>query len=165
MPATGTSLASAPKRAILGPALTQGGFRYWYWACFPDGIVAVRQGAWNGILYGMAGEALPIHLGLLGYLLMALLKKQGVKRRQQVEATIESTPTSRLRANPNIVYDAAQLRSITFKSRTFGTLITPSITLETNDGKKKKFGMQKPDFDKALVQLKQMYPALCNENP
>src|SRR5580698_7604837 len=103
MPATGTSLASAPKRAILGPALTQGGFQYWYLACFPDSIVAVRQGAWNGILYGMAGEALPIHLGLLGYLLMALLKKQGVKRRQQVEATIESTPTSRLRANPNIV--------------------------------------------------------------
>jgi hypothetical protein len=91
---------------------------------------------------------------------VALLKGRGQKRRAQLEAAVTSTPTSRLRMAPNIIYESAQLRSITLKSRSFGTLITPDITLETKNGKKQKYGIQKPDFDKASQQLRQMYPTL-----
>jgi hypothetical protein len=93
-----------------------------------------------------------------------LLKSRGDKRRQQVEASIASTPTSRLRTKPNLIFDTSQLRSITLKSSSFGTLITPDITLETKDGKRQKFGVQKPDFEKASAQLKQMFPAMCKNS-
>ena len=157
MASTGIARASATQ-AIIGPVLTQAGFQYWYLACFPECIVAVRQGIWDGILLAMSGTVPPAHLGVLGYLLVALLKGRGEKRRKELEAAVTSTPTSRLRMNPNIIYEASQLRSITVKSRSFGTLITPDIILETATGKKQKYGIQKPDLDKAVQQLQQMYP-------
>jgi hypothetical protein len=161
MASTGTALASAPTQAIIGPVLTQAGFQYWYLACFPDCIVAVRQGIWTGLLLAMSGTVLPAHFGLLGVLVGILMKGRGEKRRQQVETAIASTPTSRLRMKPNIVYLTTELRSITFKSKSLGTLITPDIILETRNGRKQKYGIQKPDFEKACVQLTQMFPGLC----
>lgn len=154
-----TGAAPAPTRAILGPCATQAGFQYWYLACFPDCIVAVRQGIWSGLLLAMSGTA-PAH-GLIGGLAGYLLKEAGQKRRLKVEAGIAGMPTSSLQAKPNLTYRVSQLRSITFKSKSFGTLITPDITLETTDGAKQKFGIQKPDFEKARAQLQQMYSTLC----
>ena len=43
MASTGVAPASAPGRVIAGPLSTQGGFQFWYLACFPDCIVAVQQ--------------------------------------------------------------------------------------------------------------------------
>lgn len=157
----GTGVASAPTRSIIGPCLTQAGFQYWYLACFPDCIVAVRQGMWSGLLLAMSGTVPPAHLGLLGYLLVLAMKGRGQKRRQQVEAEVAATPTSRLQMKPNLVYQMTELRSITLKAVGFGTLITPNIILEMKTGSKQKFGIQKPDFEKACEQLKQIYPALC----
>jgi hypothetical protein len=161
MASTGTAPAAVPTRAVLGPVLTQAGFQYWYLACFPDCVIAVRQGIWAGLCLAMTGTVPPTHFGLLGVLLVSLMKGRGEKLRQQVEATLQSTPTSRLRMKPNLVYQTMQLRSITFKPGGFGTLITPDIILETKTGSKQKYGIQKPDFDKACAQLKQMYPDLC----
>ena len=58
---------------------------------------------------------------------MALMRSQGLKVRQQVETMLQSAPTSRLRMKPNLVYQTMQLRSITFNSRSFGTLVSPDI--------------------------------------
>ncbi len=93
-------------------------------------------------------------------MLVALLKGRGNVRRTQVESEITNTPTSRLRMQPNRIFQISQLRSITLKGRNFGGLVTPDITFETADGSSQKFGIQKPDYDKACPQLKQMYPAL-----
>ena len=161
MASTGTAPATVPTRALVGPVLTQAGFQYWYLACFPDCIIAVRQGIWAGLCLAMTGTVPPAHLGLLGALLVGLMKGRGEKLRQQVEATLQSTPTSRLRAKPNSVYQTMQLRSITFKAGGFGTLITPDIILETKSGSKQKYGIQKPEFEKAGALMKQMYPDLC----
>jgi len=161
MASTGVAPAAVPTRALIGPCSTQAGFQYWYLACFPDCIVAVRQGIWAGLLLGATGTVAPVHFGLLGALLMALMRSQGLKVRQQVETMLQSAPTSRLRMKPNLVYQTMQLRSITFNSRSFGTLVSPDIILETKSGGKQKFGIQKPDFEKYMPTLKQMYPDLC----
>ena len=161
MASIGIAPAFAPTRAIIGPVQSQAGFQYWYLVCFPDCIVAVRQGIWAGLLLAMSGTTPPAHLGVLGYLLVALLKSRGSVRRKLVEAEITNTPTSRLRMQPNLVFEIPPLRAITLKGKSFGGLITPDITFETASGTKQKFGIQKPDYDKACPQLKLMYPALC----
>ena len=156
-------VAPAPTRAILGPCSTQGGFQYWYLACFPDGIVAVRQGIWAGLLLAMSGTVVPARLGILGVIAGTLLQGSGEKRRRQVEAALAKSTATGLRRQPNLSYPVSQLRAITFKTNSFGTLITPSIILETSNGKKEKFGIQKPDFEKAVPLLKHMFPTLCRE--
>ncbi len=161
MASTGTAPATVPTRTIVGPVLTQAGFQYWYLACFPDCVIAVRQGIWAGLCLAMSGTVPPAHFGLLGALLVSLMKERGIKLRQQAETALQSIPTSRLRMKPNLVYQTMQLRSITFKPGGFGTLITPNIILETKSGSKQKYGIQKPEFEKASALMKQMYPELC----
>jgi hypothetical protein len=156
------ALATKPSRAIVGPLSTQSGFQYWYLACFPDCIVAVRQSIGAFFVFGMANGAAPSIFGLLGVLINHLVRGKVQGYRQRIEATLASTPTSRLRMKPNVVYQTMQLKSITFKPvKNGGGLILPDVILETKDGKKQKYGMQPADFDKACAQLKQMYPELC----
>ncbi len=100
-------------------------------------------------------------MGVIGYLLGLLLTSQAKKYRQKIEAEMPRISTSLLRSKPNVVFEAAQLRSITLKSRNLGPLVPPDIILETKNGKKQKYGIQKPDFDKAMEQMKQLYPSLC----
>ena len=161
MASTGVAPASKPTQALIGPLTSQGGFQAWYLFCSPDAIVAVRQGAWAGILLSLSTSEAPVHLGILGYLLGALLHSQGVKRRKQIETEIPQTPTSRLRTPPNVVYDAAQLRLITLKQRKLGPMFPPNITLESKDGKKQTYKIQHAEFDIAMRQLMQMFPSIC----
>jgi hypothetical protein len=169
MASTGTAPAAVPTRAVVGPLFTQAGFQYWYLACFPDCVVAVRQGIWDGLMLAMSGTGkapMPVYFGLLGGLVMQLMKGSGNKVRQRAEAALQNIPTSRLRLKPNLVYQTMQLRSISFKRSKFavpGSLITPDIIVETKSGGKQKYGIQPLDFDKACAQLKQMYPDLCKE--
>jgi hypothetical protein len=164
---TGFGVAPAPvttpSRAILGPLSTQSGFQYWYLACFPDCIVAVRQSMGAFFMFGLANGAAPSMFGLLGVLINHLVRGKVQSFRQRIEATLASTPTSRLRMKPNVVYQTMQLKSITFKPvKNGGGLILPDVILETQDGRKQKYGMQPADFDKAWTQLRQMYPELCS---
>jgi hypothetical protein len=163
-----TAPAPVPTRAIVGPVLTQAGFQYWYLACFPDCVVAVRQGIWDGLMLAMSGTGTPkvpaLYAGALGVLVMHLLKGRGQKVRQRAEMTLQSTPTSRLRLKPNVVYQTMQLRSISFKRSKFavpGSIVTSDVIFETKSGGKQKYGVQPLDFDKSCEQLKQMYPDLC----
>jgi len=102
------------------------------------------------------------HLGLLGGLVVGLLRGRGQALRQNSEAAIEATPTSRLRAKPNQVFQVSQLRSIRFKPvKNGGGLISPDLIFELKTGRNQKYGIQAVDFAQACQQLKQIYPALC----
>jgi hypothetical protein len=120
---------------------------------------------WAGMMLALSNSVPPI-FGLLGALLVHLGSQRGQKLRTQIEATLQNTPDSRLRMNPNTVFPIAELRSIAFKGGKFahapaGSLITPDIILETKSGQKRRYGVQGPDFQKACDQLRQMYPTMC----
>jgi hypothetical protein len=158
MPASGIALA--PTRALIGPVQTQAGFQFWYLACYPDCIVAVRQGILTGLLLSMSGNIAHVRFAGLGHLLVELLNGRANQKRRQVEAGMANIPTSRLRMEPNRVFEVAQLRSIMLDKRNFAGVITPDIVIETSSGSQQKYGIRKPDFERASAQLKQMYPAL-----
>src|ERR1700731_4742771 len=72
----GVAPALAPTRIVLGPLSSQGGFQYWYLACFPDCIVALRQGIGAFFVLGMSnddGVSYPALFGLVGVLFNHLL--------------------------------------------------------------------------------------------
>src|SRR5581483_2940333 len=103
-------------------------------------------------------DAVPPMFGLLGALLRHLLQKRVAAFRLRKEAELQSASASQLRVKGNIVLTKSQFKSITFKKKSFGTLILPDLTIETITGKKYKYAMQVLDFEKACAQLKQMYP-------
>jgi hypothetical protein len=155
--------ALAPTRLVLGPLSTQGGFQYWYLACFPDCIVAVRQGIGAFFVLGMSnddGVTHPALFGLVGVLVNHLLKPKALAYRQRMEAMAQSTPTSRLRTKSNVAYDVTQLRAIICKAKKGAPLILPELILETKSGSKQKFAVRPAEFRKACEQLEQMYPGL-----
>ena len=159
----GIAPALAPTRFVLGPLSTQSGFQYWYLACFPDCIVAVPQGIGAFFVLGMAnddGVTYPALFGLTGILVNQLLKPKARAYRQRMEAMMQSTPTSRLRSKPNVVYEVPQLKTIQCKAKRGAPLILPELILETKSGSKQKFGVRPAEFKKACEYLKQMYPAL-----
>src|SRR5882672_10176114 len=111
----GVAPALAPNRIVLGPLSTQGGFQYWYLACFPDCIVALRQGIGAFFVLGMSnddGVSYPASFGLVGVLVNHLLKPQARAYRQRMEAMVQNSPTSRLRTKPKVVYEVTQLKAI-----------------------------------------------------
>jgi hypothetical protein len=159
----GTAPALAPTRLVLGPLSTQGGFQYWYLACLPDCIVAVRQGIGAFFVLGMAndeGVTHPALFGLLGILVSYLLKPKARAYRLRMEAMVQSTPISRLRTKPNVAYDVAQLKAIICKAKKGAPLILPELILETKSGGKQKFGVRPAEFLKACEHLEKMYPGL-----
>jgi hypothetical protein len=159
----GVAPALAPNRIVLGPLSAQGGFQYWYLACFPDCIVALRQGIGAFFVLGMAnddGVTYPALFGLAGVLVNHLLKPKARAYRLRIEAMVQSSPTSRLRAKPNVVYEVTQLRAIKCKTKKGAPLILSELILETKSGSKQKFGVRPAEYKKACEQLKQMYPGL-----
>ena len=78
-----------------------------------------------------------------------------------MEADLNLVPASSLRVAPNRVYDASQLRSIMLVAHRRSAITTPDMILEMIHGEKKKFGIQRHDFDHASAVLTQMYPGLC----
>jgi hypothetical protein len=160
---TGTAPALAPTTGLIGPLSTQSGFQYWYLACFPDCLVAVRQGMWAMLVLGMANDDGVTYglFGLVGLLINYVLKPKAAAYRQRAEAMVRNTPTSRLRMKPNLVYDVTQLKSIACKAKKGAPLILPELILETKNGKKEKFGVRPAEFKRACEYLKQTYPGLC----
>jgi hypothetical protein len=159
----GVAPALAPNRILLGPLSTQGGFQYWYLACFPDCMVALRQGIGAFFVLGMLnddGVSYPALFGLVGVLINHLLKPKARAYRQRMEAMVENSPTSRLRTKPNVVYEVTQLKAIQCKARKGAPLILSELILETKSGSKQKFGVRPAEFKKACEHLKQLYPGL-----
>jgi hypothetical protein len=160
---TGAAPALAPNRILLGPLSTQGGFQYWYLACFPDCIVALRQGIGAFFVLAMAnddGVTYPHLFGMAGILINRLLKPKARTYRLRMEAMVQSCPTSRLRAKPNVVYEVTQLKAITCKAKKGAPLILSELILETKTGSRQKFGVRPTEFKKACEQLAKMYPTL-----
>jgi hypothetical protein len=160
---SGVATALAPTRLVLGPLSTQGGFQYWYLACFPDCIVAVRQGIGAFFLLGMSnddGVTYPALFGLVGVLINYLVKPKARAYRLRMEAMVQSTPTSRLRTKPNVAYDVRQLKAIICKAKKGAPLILSELILETKSGSKQKFGVRPAEFIRACELLEQMYPGL-----
>jgi hypothetical protein len=164
MPSFGVSPAQARKPVVLGPLLTQSGLQYWYLACFPDCLVALRQGMGAVFVLGMAnddGVSVPILPVLAWILINKLLKPKAMAYRRRAEVMAEKMPTSRLREKPNVVYDIAQLQTIQCKSKWGAPLVLPELILETKNGSKQTFGIRLSEFKKACQFLPQMYPTLC----
>jgi hypothetical protein len=159
----GAAPALAPTRLVLGPLSTQGGFQYWYLACLPDCIVAVRQGIGAFFVLGMSndvGVTYPALFGLVGVLVNHLLKPKALAYRQRMEAMVQSGLTSGLRSKPNVVYEVTQLKAIICKAKKGAPLILPELILETKSGSKQKFGVRPAEFLKACEHLEQVYPGL-----
>ena len=160
---TGVATALAPTRLVLGPVSTQSGFQYWYLACLPDCIVAVRQGIGAFFVLGMSndvGVTYPTLFGLVGVLVNHLLKPKALAYRQRMEAMVQSGLTSGLRSKPNVVYEFTQLKAIICKAKKGAPLILPELILETKSGRKQKFGVRPAEFLKACEHLEKMYPGL-----
>jgi hypothetical protein len=157
----GTAPALAPAPTLIGPLLSAAGFRYWYLACQSDALVVVPQGFWDGFFASHAGAVLPRRINFYAYYLFTFLKKTGTKRRQQIEADLNLVPPCSLRMPLNRIYEASRLRSITLLSHRRSAISTPDLILETIEGSKTKFGIQRHDFDQARAILTEMYPGLC----
>ena len=155
----GSSLVSTP--VIVGPLLTLPRFKYWYLACSTDGLVAVPQSAWTGTLLGLSNSANPL-FGLVGVLIMHLAQKGGESTHDNIVATLRTTPAAQLRSQLNTTYDAAQLRSITFRAAKFGGAISgPVLILESKTGAKQTFAVHIRDFERFRTDLNGLYPELC----
>jgi hypothetical protein len=162
MATTGIARAQTVTPAVIGPVSTQSGFQYWYLACFPDCIVAVRQGIGAFFAFGLLNGAVPGIFGALGALINVLVKGRAQDFRSRTEADLHRATVARLRVKGNILYSISQVKLLTFKNTKLGgSLILPDITIETANGKKQKYGVLRADFDKACDQLKQIYPQLC----
>lgn len=156
-----TGVASAPSRIVVGPLVTQGGFQYWYLACFPDCVVAVQQGIGAFFALGLS-NSMGSAFGLLGGLVQVALRPRAQAFRQRIEFALRNTPTTRLRMKPNVVYQTSELMAITYKQKKGAPLILSDLTLELANGVKKRFGVAPVDIEKSLAQIKQMYPTLTN---
>jgi hypothetical protein len=154
-----TGAAPAPARVIVGPLVTQAGFQYWYLACLPDCIVAVRQGIGAFFALGLSHN-IAHAFGLLGALVKHLLQPRAQSFRQQIEARLQSVSAAQLRTKPNIVFPVSQLRSITYKAKKGAPLFMSDFALEAMTGRKTTYGIAPADFEKIISQLKQMYPTL-----
>jgi hypothetical protein len=143
---------------IVGPFFTAAGFRGWYLACFPDCIVPVPQG-WTGFWLSVSHFNLQIRG--MGSLIANLIYGCGPRLRRRSEAALAGTPDSELREHTAI--PVSQLRSIVFHRGKFAKtgLATPSLILETTNGRRHEYGINLPHFEKACTQLRQMYPHLC----
>ena len=160
---SGVAPALAPTRLVLGPLSTQSGFQYWYLACLPDCIVAVRQGIGAFFVLGMSnddGVMYPALFGLVGVLVNHLLKPKALAYRQRMEAMVRTGLTSGLRSKPNVVYEITQLKAIICKAKKGAPLILSELILKTKSGSKQKFGVRPAEFRRACEVLKQMYPKL-----
>jgi hypothetical protein len=161
MASAGAAPTQSPNRSLIGPLSTQAGFQYWFLVCTPDSIIAVRQSITAFFAFGLSGAVPPI-FGLLGGLINLLVASRTKGFRERTEAALLRTPITSLCAKPNVVYSVAQIKAITFRNvETGGNLILPDIILETRRGAKQKYGVQRTDFEKGCVQLKQLYPDLC----
>jgi hypothetical protein len=160
----GAAPALAPTGVLIGPVFNQGGLQYWYLACFPDCIVALRQGIGAIFILGMAnddGLAMTGLFGISGVLINHLLIPKARAHRLQVEAMVRNTPMSRLRSKPNVVHEVTQLKAIKCVAKKGAPFILPELILETRSGSKKLYGVRPAEFKKACQHLRQMYPGLC----
>ena len=161
MASTGAATGLAPTRLIVGPLSTQGGFQYWYLACFPDCVVAVQQSIGAFFVLGMSNSAGGA-CGLIGIVIKSLLQPRAQAFRQRIEAALQSTSSARLQVKPNVVYQTKQLKAIAYKLKSGAPLILSDLVLETKTGSKQRYGIIPADFEKVRSPLKQMYPALVN---
>jgi hypothetical protein len=159
----GAAPAPAATRVIIGPVFTYSGLQYWYLACFPGAIVALRQGYGASIILGMANDdGVPIRglFGTMGLVINHLVKPKARAYRLRAEAMMGNTPTSQLRSKPNVVYEVTQLKAIKCVAKKGAPLILPELVLETKTGGRQMFGVRPDEFKRACELLKQMYPGL-----
>ena len=139
----------------------------WIPILVPGMFSRLHRGTSKGIgaffVLGMSnddGVSYPSLFGLVGVLVNHLLKPKARAYRLRMEAMAQSSPTSRLRTKPNVVYEVTQLKAIECKAKKGAPLILSELILETKSGSKQKFGVRPTEFKKACEHLKQMYPGL-----
>jgi hypothetical protein len=155
---SGTALAATPARIIVGPVSTQAGFQYWYLACFPDYLIAVRQSmaAFFALAMSHSGRD---SVSPITFLVQRSSQPSAQAMRQRIETALQSTPKERLLGKPNVVYRATQLKAIVHKSKKGAPLFLSDLMLETTLGSRQRYGIASVDFEKIYSQLKEMYPA------
>ena len=71
----------------VGPVISRGGFQYWYLACFPDSIIALRQSTGAFFMLGLC---------------------DGTSHRQHAEFAIRTTFAASLCTKPNVAYEVGK---------------------------------------------------------
>ena len=165
MSTTGVAPAKLPSQAVIGPATTQVGFKYWFLVASPDYLIAVRQGPWAVFSLSMAVTG-PAMFGLLGAIFLgSFFLAHAKNRKERIGATLLNTPMAHLRTKRNVIYQVSQIKSITcVRTKAIGGIVLPEITIETKAGRKQKYGLFADGFDEAYEKLKQMYPTLCEHS-
>jgi hypothetical protein len=141
-------------RVVVGPVFTSGGFKSWHLVCLPDVLVAVPQGALDGILTGSVPTS-----GMMGLLGMVMAAK-GKKAAQTAVDAIQQMTEGTLRSDPrHVLCSLSELRSISFKRPTFSN---PEIRIDSLVRGLTVYGVTNigafPEFSKLLQGA---YPSIC----
>jgi hypothetical protein len=133
---------------VIGPMLTAFGFRSWYWACRPSGVVAVPAGLWVAVTASMPGA----YGGLVG----ALAEMPGHVKGNKLTARLFAATDAELAAMPGaVVYKTEDIESIACKRLALGT---PDFIVTTKDGRRQKYGLANPlNFDAVENALRGCY--------
>jgi hypothetical protein len=146
------------KTTVMGPLITSSGFKFWYFVCDAESIIAVPQPFMDGFLLSMQQNAYAaLMFGLIG----GALSAWGKSKHDKLVAELQGRP-NRLKYAPNQSFRISQLRSIQAKTslKGAGGLGTSDIILERSNGMKMAFGSQPAPFRQYSEQLKQLYPAI-----
>jgi hypothetical protein len=167
-PAVGASVAvplivvpsAANQTTVIGPLATSSGFKFWYFVCDSESIIAATVPFKNG-LYSVLPYAIAPFFGLVGGLLFGNFEKAATRANQKIVDELQRRP-SRLKYAPNQTFRISSLRSIQTKSGLIGVggYGSRDIILERANETKAAFGAQPLAFGKFCEQLQQLYPHL-----
>jgi hypothetical protein len=140
--------------------MTSSGFKFWYFVCDADAIIAAPVPFMSGALSSFAYLVTPF-FGLLGALIFSSLDSLSKRPRQKITAELQNRP-SRLKYAPNKTFKIHDLRSIQAKTKFVGAggLGTWDIVLEKANGTRMAFGAHPTGFKQFSEKLQQLYPGL-----
>lgn len=153
--------SAANQTTVIGPLATSSGFKFWYFVCDSESIIAATVPFKNG-LYSVLPYAVAPLFGLVGGLLFGDFEKAATRANKKIVDELQRRP-SRLKYAPNQTFRISSLRSIQTKPGLMGAggFGTRDIILERSNGTKAAFGAQPIAFRKFWEQLQQLYPQLC----
>jgi hypothetical protein len=152
--------AAVAQTTVIGPLATSSGFKFWYFVCDGDAIIAAQVPFKHGLFSALPYAVAPF-FGLLGGLFFSDFEKTADRANNKVVAELQRRP-NRLKYAPNKTFKIHDLRSIQTKRGLVGAggYGAQDIILEKANGTKMAFGAQPRACGKFCLQLQKLYPNL-----